>query len=82
MRDDGAYALQLENRGKQCQANTSANTIQVRSRYWHICQQPVRHGGLHECYCGQLFDDLGEEFTWESVTLPTVWTAKETNEPR
>jgi hypothetical protein len=79
---DGPHKLQRARRGQQCQANSSASTVQLQSRYWHVCQLSTGHGGLHSCFCGQLFDDQGEHFTWENITMPTVWTVKETNEPR
>lgn len=67
--------------GFQCQANTSSASRQVRSRFWHICQLREGHGDLHLCYCGQHFDDLGEVYTWDYISKPTVWTETETNEP-
>lgn len=79
MNADPALRLQHAARGVQCQANSSEDTVQVRSRYLHICHKHVNHGDLHECFCGQLFDDLGENFTWENVFMPTVWTAVDTD---
>lgn len=79
MNADPALQLQHAKRGVQCQANSSENTGQVRSRYLHICQKHVRHGGYHECFCGQSFWRMGENFSWDNVFMPTVWTAWDLN---
>jgi hypothetical protein len=65
--------------GTVCRADTSRRTSRVRSALLHVCQKPSGHGDLHECYCGQLFDHLGEQFQWETYSMPTVWTAKDTD---
>lgn len=79
MSDDDRYRQQLRRRAQQCQANTSAFTTETRSRYWHICQDLPQHGGLHQCYCGQCFDDTGAVYRWSDLWGTTRWKSAETN---